>query len=179
MKTISKVKNAILVVAIAIVASMAVSVQSGCNVYKFKDFSIPDSIKTVKINFVENKARYINPQLSQKLTEKIRQKVVSQTRLSQTNNESAADWIIDATITQYDFSTSAISGQREAGNRLTVAIHVVITDQRADNKTTPYDVSRNFEFSATQSIQQAEAALADEMVRSLTDDIFNRIFSNW
>ena len=32
-----------------------------CNVYKFKDVSVPDSIKTVKVNFLENKARYVNP----------------------------------------------------------------------------------------------------------------------
>ena len=40
------------------------------------DVSIPDSIKTVKINFIENKARYVNPRLSPTLTDKLRQKIV-------------------------------------------------------------------------------------------------------
>ena len=31
----------------------------------------------------------------------------------------------------------------------------------------------------TLSLQQAEAQLLDEVVRSLTDDIFNKIFSDW
>jgi hypothetical protein len=150
---------------------------SSCGVYRFKDVSIPDTIKTVKINFIENKARYINPQLSPRLTDKLKQKITSQTRLSQTNNDNA-DWDISGYVSDYSLSTSAISGQRETVNRLTVAIHIILFDRKAD-KPSEYDVTRNFEFSATQSLQQAEATLADEMIRALTDDIFNKLFSNW
>lgn len=150
---------------------------SSCKIYSFRDVSIPDSVKTVKINFIENKASYINPQLAQRLTDRLRQKIVSQTRLSQTNNDNA-DWIISATITGYSFSTSGISQQQEATNRLTITVHVVI-DKQKTNETKEQDVSRNFEFSANQSIQQAETSLADEIVRSMTDDIFNQLFSEW
>ena len=157
---------------------LAVGVQtSGCRIYSFRDVSIPDSIKTVKINFIENKASYVNPQLGQRLTDRLRQKIVSQTRLSQTNNDNA-DWIINATITGYSFSTSGISQQQEATNRLTITVHVVI-DKQKSNETKEQDVTRNFEFSASQSIQQAETNLADEIVRSMTDDIFNQLFSEW
>ncbi len=150
---------------------------SGCNIYKFRDISIPDSIKTVKINFIENRAPYVNPQLSPRLTDKLRQKIVSQTRLSQTNNDNA-DWDVRGYISNYSSSTSGISQQQVATNRLTVTIHITVNDQKA-NKTQEYDVSRNFEYAATKSLTQAEAELADEMIRGLTDDIFNRIFSNW
>lgn len=150
---------------------------SGCNIYKFKDISIPDTIKSVKVNFFDNKARYVNPQLSPKLADKLRQKIVSQTRLSQTNGDNA-DWEISGYVSQYDLSTSAISGQRESGNRLTIGVHVSVLDRKAD-KTSDYDITRNIEFSATQSLQQAEAERIEEIVRGLTDDIFNRIFSNW
>lgn len=150
---------------------------SSCKAYSFKDISIPDTIKTVKVNFIENKAPYVDPQLSPRLTDKLRQKIVSQTKLSQTNNDNA-DWVINGRITNYAFSTSGISQQQEATNRLTVTVHITLNDQKA-NKTQEYDVSRNFEFSATQSIQQAQSNLAEDIVRGLTDDIFNRLFSNW
>ena len=52
---------------------------SGC--YSFKDVSIPPEVKTVKIIYFDNKARLVNPQLSQRLTDKIRQKIINQTRL--------------------------------------------------------------------------------------------------
>lgn len=150
---------------------------AGCGIYTFRDISIPDSIKTVKVGYIENKAPYINPQLSPRLSDRLRQKIVSQTKLSQTNNDNA-DWVVTGTITNYSFSTSGIANQREATNRLTVNVHITVLDQKSDQQK-EYDVSRNFEFDARLSIQQAEANLFDEMIRGLTDDIFNRIFSDW
>ncbi len=163
--------------AIAAILIIASTMNSSCGIYRFRDVSIPDTIHTVKINYIENKAPYVNPQLSPRLTEKLKQKIVGQTKLSQTNGDNA-DWEISCTVRDYALSTSAISGQREATNRLTVSIHVTIYKRKGD-ETKEYDVSRNFEFSATQSLQQAEASLNDEMIRSLTDEIFNRIFSEW
>lgn len=172
----SMIRTLYLAIAAIVILSFTQVTNSGCN-YKFRDIAIPDTIHTIKINFIENKAPYVNPQLSPRLTDRLRQKIVSQTRLSQTNNDNA-DWVVSGSITNYGFSTSGISEQREATNRLTVGVHVVVDDQKG-GKTSEYDVSRSFEFAATQSIQQAEAALGDEIIRGLTDDIFNRIFSNW
>ena len=145
--------------------------------YGFKDVSIPDSIKTVKVLYIDNKARYINPQLSPRLTDKLKQKIVSQTKLSQTNSDNA-DWEISGYITDYSFSTSAISGQQVANNRLTVGLHITLTNRKADD-IKDYDVNRSFEFKGNQSFQQAEASLMDEILRTLTDEIFNKLFSNW
>lgn len=150
---------------------------TSCKIYSFRDISIPDTIKTVKVNFIENKAPYVDPQLSPRLTDKLRQKIVTQTKLSQTNNDNA-DWLIGGRITNYALSTTGISQQQVATNRLTVTVHIVKTDQKS-NKTDEYDVSRNFEFSGNLSLQQAQASLAEEIIRGLTDDIFNRLFSNW
>src|SRR3982751_7098985 len=109
-------------------------VNTGCGIYKFNEAVVPDSIKTIKVNFIENKAPYVNPTLSPRLTDKLRQKIVSQTRLSQTNNDNA-DWIINGNISSYGFSTSGISQQKEATNRLTVGVHITINDQRANKAT--------------------------------------------
>jgi outer membrane lipopolysaccharide assembly protein LptE/RlpB len=150
---------------------------SACQVYKFKDVSIPPEVKTVRVQYIENRAKYINPQLSPNLSDKLRQKIVNQTRLTQTHNENV-HWDISGFITDYSFSTSAITGQREASNRLTVSVQIRLED-RLNDKTQDYNVSRSFEFSASLSLQQAEAQLTDEIIRTLTDEIFNRIFSNW
>lgn len=150
---------------------------AGCGVYKFKDVSIPAEVKTVKVNYIENKARYVNPQLSPRLTDKLRQKIVGQTRLTQTNNDKV-DWEITGFISDYSFSTSAISNQQVANNRLTVSVHITVTDNTKD-KVNDYDISRSFEFKGNQSFQQAENSLGDEMIRTLTDEIFNKLFSNW
>ncbi len=150
---------------------------TGCGIYKFNDASVPDSIKTIKINFIENRAQYINPQLSPRLTDKIRQKFNSQTKMTLTNNDNA-DWELSCEIRDYSLSTSAISGQQAANSRITVGVHIVQAGQKAE-KTNEYDISRAFEFKGSQTLQQAESGLLDEMVRTLTDEIFNKLFSNW
>jgi hypothetical protein len=177
-KRISIVRNAFLfgTTGIAILLFLSLG-NSSCSVYKFRDIAIPDSIKTIKVNFIENRAPYVNPLLSPRLTDRLKQKIVTQTRLSQTNNDNA-DWDVKGYISNYSSSTSGISQQQVATNRLTVTVHISVNDQKA-NKTQEYDVSRNFEYSASKSLSQAESELADEIIRGLTDDIFNRIFSNW
>lgn len=149
---------------------------SSCSIYRFKDVSIPDSIKTVKINYIENKARYINPQLSPQLSDKVRQKIVNQTRLTQTNDE--ADWEISGYISDYSVSTAAISNQQNATDRLNISVHITIYDRLA-NKTQEYDITRSFDYSATQTLEQVQVARSDEIITNLTDEIFNKLFSNW
>lgn len=147
--------------------------------YKFNQASIPPDIKTVRVQFIENKARYQNPQLSPQLTDKLRQKITSQTRLTQVNNDNA-DYDISGYISQYDVSTSGISSQQVATNRLTVAVSIILLNRKAVNpEPKNYSVSRSFDFSATLTLSQAEAKLTDEIIRNLTDEIFNKIFSDW
>jgi len=151
---------------------------TGCGVYKFNDASIDPSIKTVKIGYIDNKARYINPQFAAKLTDKIQQKIISGTKLTRTNNDDA-DYVINGVITTYDGSqTVGVSSLQANTNRLTITVHLTLKNNKI-NKLEEFDVSRSFDYPASQSFTVAEAQLADEAVKTLTDDIFNRIFSNW
>ena len=172
MRPIKKIPSLLVPFALYLVSFLNI----GC-IYKFHDISVSPNVKTVKVSFIENHAQYVNPQLSPKLTDKLRQKIVSQTRLSQTNGDNA-DWEIGGWVTSYSLSTSAISNQRETNNRLTVTVHITKYDRKADT-TEQFDISRSIEFPASQSLQQAETAQGDELIRTLTDEIFNRLFSNW
>ena len=147
----------------------------GC--YTFKDVSIPPEIKTVKVNYLENKARYINPTLSPQLTDRLRQKIVNQTRLLQTNNDDA-HYVISGQITGYDVITTGVSQQQASVNRLNITFHLELRDN-VNNKDTESDISRSFDFSANLSLSQAEAQLREDILKNLTDEIFNKIFSNW
>ena len=150
----------------------------GCGVYSFRDAVIPDNIKTVKIGFIENKARYVNPQLAPMLTDKLQQKIIGQTKLTRTNSDDA-HYQIFATITNYDpTQTVGVSAQQATTNRLTVTVHVLLK-KTLENKEQEFDVSRNFDFSADLTLNQAEGQLMDDILRNITDDIFNQIFSNW
>ena len=152
-------------------------VLASCGVYSFTDASVPANIKTVRIQYIENRARYINPQLSPQLTDRLRTKITNQTRLTPVQSE--PDYDISGYVSDYSVTTSGISNQQAATNRLTVSIHIVFQNRVDPTKNFEADVSRNFDFSATLSLNQAEAQLGDAIVRNMTDEIFNRIFSNW
>jgi hypothetical protein len=146
--------------------------------YSFKDVSIPAEVKTVKVNYIENRARYVNPQLSPLLSDRLRQKINNQTRLTQIQGDDA-HYEISGTITGYDVTTSGISDQQAASNRLMVSVRIKVINRLDDTKSFEADVSRNFDFSAALTLNQAEAQLTGTIIQNLTDEIFNRIFSNW
>lgn len=156
---------------------------TGCKVsYGFNQRgSLDPNIKTVRVDFIENRAPYINPQLSPNLTDRLTQKVIRQTKLTATKNDNA-NLIVHATITDYAVLTTgvnSVNGQSQTSiNRLTATVHVTITNQ-LKNETKEVDVSRSFDFPANQTLQQAEANLLDVIVSNLSDEIFNRIFSDW
>ena len=151
---------------------------SSCGVYTFRDISVDYSkIKTIKISYIENKASYVNPQLSQKLTVAFQQKVTSLTKLTSVTTDDA-NYQVSGAITGYSVSTSGISSGQAATNRLTVTVHIDFLNT-VDNKPDKFDISRDFDFPASQTLTQAESALIDEIVKNLSDEIFNKIFSNW
>jgi hypothetical protein len=147
---------------------------AGC--YSFRDVSIPPEVKTIRIQYIENRAPYINPQLAPQYNDRLKQKITNQTKLTvvQTDN---AHYDVSGTITNYSVTTAGISNQQAATNRLTVSIRITLKDQ--NNKIKNFDVSRNFDFSANLTLQQAEAQLGTDIIRSMVDETFNRIFSNW
>jgi len=172
-----------IVIPFFLIAVIAMASFNSCGIYSFADVSIPDSIKTVRVAFFENRAQYINPQLSPNLTDRVRQRIVNQTKLTQTNSDNA-DYDITATITQYSVSTSGVStgenNTRQASmNNLNVGITVTLRNQKSGGDPQVFPISRSFPFAATLSLQAAESKLLDEIVTNLTDDIFNRLFSNW
>ena len=147
--------------------------------YGFKDTNPPPpEVKTFRVNFFENKAQYVNTQLGIQLTEKLKQKIISTTKLRQTNNDDA-HYDISGFVSQYYTSTTGISNNNATVNRLSVGFHLIFKNTLDDTKSGEFDISRNFDFSASQTLQQVENSLTTEIVKGIVDEIFNKIFSNW
>lgn len=150
-----------------------------CSVsYKFNDATIDPKVKTIKLEFIQNKARYINPQLSPKLNDRLQQKITNQTKLTRVTSDDA-HYIVSGYIQTYDGTqTVGVSNRQASTNRLTVTIKINFK-KTLDNVSEDFEVSRSFDYSANLSFNQAEAQLLDEVVRNMVDEIFNRLFSNW
>jgi hypothetical protein len=152
-----------------------------CKVYSFKDVSIPPEVKTIRIGFIENRARYVDPQLSPQLTDKFKQKISNQTKLTQVQTD--ADYDVSAYVAEYNVTTAGVANQAASINRLIVTVHLALKNRLNDQKLgTPdfeTDITHNFDFPATSNLTDAEATLTPQIVQQMTDDMFNRLFSNW
>jgi len=147
--------------------------------YGFKDVSpIPEEVKTFRVTQYDNRAQYVNTQLSTQLTERTRQKIINTTRLRQTNNDDA-HYDITGYVSQYYTTTISITGNNSSGNRLNVSFHLTFKNTLDNTKDFESDITRTYDFNANQSLTQAESELTPKMVNDIVDDIFNKIFSNW
>ncbi len=146
--------------------------------YSFKDVSIPAEVKTFRVNYLENKAQYVNTQLSPQLTERLKQKIISTTRLRGTDSDEA-HYDISGYVSQYFTSTISITGDNASGNRLTVGFHLVFKNTLDNKKDFEADIMRTFDFSGSLTLTQAEVSLNEDIVKNVVDEIFNKIFSNW
>ncbi len=147
--------------------------------YSTKDTSpIPQEIKTFRVNYLENKARYVNPQLTPQITEKLKQKIIGQTRLRPTNSDDA-HYDISGWLSDYSVTTTGIANQNASTNRLNVSFHLIFKNTLDQKKDLEVDVTRNYDFDAQLTLPQAEARLSEDIIKNLVDEIFNKIFSNW
>ncbi len=150
-----------------------------CGVYTFKDISIDyTKVKTIRISYIENKSRFVDPQFSPQLTDKLRQKITNQTRLTQVQTEDA-NYDVSGYVSDFSISTSGVSNQQASTNRLTVTVHLIFKNRVDDKQSKETDISRNFDYSATLSFTDAEPQLLPTIISNMTDEIFNAIFSNW
>ncbi|MEP6615869.1 MAG: LPS assembly lipoprotein LptE [Ginsengibacter sp.] len=147
--------------------------------YSTRDASpIPQEIKTFRVNYLENKARYVNPQITPQVTERLKQKIIGQTRLRQTNSDDA-HYDISGYLSDYSVTTTGIANQNASTNRLNVSFHLVFKNTLDQKKDFETEISRNYDFDAQLSLPQAEARLGEDIIKNLVDEIFNKIFSNW
>ena len=154
---------------------------TGCATCKYstKDVSpIPPEIKTFRVNYLENRANYVNPQITPQVTEKLKQKIIGQTRLRQVNGDEA-HYDISGYLTDYSVTTTGITNQNASTNRLNVSFHLVLKNTLDQKKDIETDITRSYDFDAQLSLTQAESKLFTDIIKNLVDEIFNKIFVNW
>ena len=158
---------------------------SSCKIYSFKDVSIPPQVKSIHLGYIENRARLVNPLLAPQLNDALRLKIGQQaSRLTQSQSPDA-DYDVSGFVSDYNVTTSGISNQQAASNRLNVTVHLIFknhldpTGKQVAPADFEADVTRNFDFSANLSLTDAETQLLPTIVSNMTDEIFNKLFSNW
>lgn len=152
---------------------------TACKVsYSFTGASISPNVKTFMVGYFPNRARLVNPNLSQLFTEGLQDKLIKQTSLSQITDN--GDLEFSGQITEYDVKPMNIqTGDLAAQNRLTITIKVKFTNNKDHEQDWEKTFTQYEDFDSNNSLSTIEDSLVPEIIKKLTDDIFNASIANW
>jgi hypothetical protein len=162
-----------------VAAIIVLMISGGCSVnYSFTGASIPPEVKTINISYFPNNASLVEPTLSQKFTDALRDKFTSETNLVLVNQ--GGDLLMEGSITGYRTQPVAIQGDDQAAlNRLTITVEVTYTNTFDDKMSFDSQFSRYSDYSSSQQLSSVQEELVDEIVTMLVEDIFNKAVINW
>ncbi len=151
----------------------------GCSVsYSFTGASKMVGVKTFTVYYIPNRARLVNPNLSQQLTDALQEKLTRQTSFSLLEQD--GDLEFEGQITGYDVKPMAIkTGDTAAQNRLTVTVKMKFTNNKNHDEDWEKTFSAYYDFDATNLLSDVEDEVTGEILEQLTDDIFNASIANW
>lgn len=154
-------------------------VLAGCSGgYSFTGASIPPEAKSISVATFQNYASTVNPQLSQKLTDELRNMFSSQTSLNVVNSE--GDLQVSGEITAYTTRAASVSSQDEVSmNRFTITIKVKFVNQVDPKADFEQSFSRYKDYNASQDFSSVENSLMGQIVTELAEDVFNKSVVNW
>jgi hypothetical protein len=152
---------------------------TSCSVkYSFSGASISPQVKTISIQYFQNRASLVQPGLSQGLTDALIDKCKAQTKLSFVNN--LGDVNFEGEITDYNTKPLTVGADaRAAMNRFTISVKVKFTNVIEPNLSYEKTFSRYQDYDSNRNLSDVEGTLVDLIVEQLIEDIFNEAFVNW
>ena len=162
---------------ILVAAFVGLSLSACKGGYSFTGGNVGDA-KTLAVGFFDNNAQIVNPEMSQIMTEAIKDIFVQQTSLEL--SELVADMEIDGTIQEYSLKPQAARGPSEVAQmRFTISIQVKFENVLEPDNNFDQRFSRYRDYDADLNFSDIEAELAEEIIKELTEDILNRAIANW
>ncbi|HOW08272.1 MAG TPA: LptE family protein [Bacteroidales bacterium] len=150
---------------------------NGCGIYSFSGAST-EGLKTVSIQYFQNRASLVQPGLSQNLTDALIDKCKAQTSLNIVNGLGDANF--EGEITDYNTRPVTVSADATAAmNRFTITVKVKFTNTVDPDKSFEQTFSRYEDYNSSLDLSQVEAELSKNILDLIVEDIFNRAFVNW
>jgi hypothetical protein len=151
---------------------------SGC--YSFKGISIDPAVRTFSVQIFENQALNAPVTLGIEFTEKLKDKVRSETRLLL--NTQKAD--VEFSGVFEDFRVVPVApkpGETVAFNRLEIRVKVNFINNNEPEKGWKDPKSFSFfqEFASDKELLVVQNQLITDISKQLLEDIFNAAFNNW
>jgi Lipopolysaccharide-assembly len=150
----------------------------GCKVtYSFSG-ATTQGLKTVSIQYFQNRAPVVQPGLSQVITDALIDKCKSQTSLKYTTSIGDADF--SGEISDYNTRPMTVAADAQAAtNRFTISVKVKFTNSFDPTLSFEQTFSRYEDYSSNLDLSAVEQDLSNKIVEMLVEDIFNQAFVNW
>ena len=154
-------------------------ITGGCKIsYSFTDTSISPGVKTISIQYFQNRASLVQVGLSQRLTDALIDKCKVQTNLSFVNG--LGDVNFEGEITDYNTKPQTVSADAQAAtNRFTISVRVKFSNSVDPDLSYEQTFSRYEDYNSNLNLDQVEAELSEKILDLLIEDIFNKAFVNW
>lgn len=157
---------------------LAIVALQGCGIYSFSGTSIAPDVHTIFVATFDNRAQHVNPQLSNALTEGLKEKYRRQTKLRLVNED--GDLEVEGVITSYATTAIAVTAAEVASqNRLTVTVKVSFVNHKYPKENFEKSYAAFEDYASTLSLDAVEGTLIDGIIEKLGEQIFNDTVANW
>jgi hypothetical protein len=169
-------------VTICLVATQLMS----CGIYSFTGTTLSPDIKNISVaNFINN-AGGGPANISQQLTEKVKEYYQQNSTLKIADPDANADLQLEGTIVGYDVTpiapTAPTAGQQTqlaSLNRLTIRVQVRFTNTKNEQENFDAPFSFYADFPQERTLTQVENELVNTIFDQIVFDIFNKSVANW
>ncbi len=155
---------------------LACCLSLGC--YGFKGITIPAEASTFYVGEMKNRVPTAPSDLGQNFSERLKQKFLNETRLN--FFEVDPDMSFTGEISRFAVrSVAPQPGETTAFNRLDIAVK--ITYEYALNEDDNWENTFSFyaDYDRDDNLLDVQDGLIDGIFEQLTEDIFNKAFTNW
>lgn len=165
---------------VAAVAVMCLVLTASCSIsYKFNGASIDYSkTKTIQIADFPIRASYVWGPMASIFNNRLKDVFANNTRLSQVKRN--GDMKIEGEITQYTQRNKAVSSEGySAQTELSMTVNVRFTNNANHKEDFERQFTATSTYENTQTLNSVQEELVTQMVKEITDQIFNATVANW
>ncbi len=159
--------------------SLVVLVLSACTIsITMSGASIPENLSTFSVQYINNRAPLINPDLSQKLTDGLKDRIQKESRLVLVNE--GGDIEFSGNITSYSTQPMALKADAvSAETRLSTTVKIRCRNFKDPKKDWEQTFTAYQDYDSENNLSDVEEELVTLIVDELAENIFNKAFSDW
>ena len=175
-RRLSVYNKGVMTVAVAIIAMVI----TACSVsYKFNGASIDyNKTKTIQIADFPIRSSYVWGPMASIFNNQLKDQYANHTRLIQVKRN--GDLKVEGEITQYSQRNKAVTAQGESAQvELSMTVNVRFTNNANHSEDFERQFTATTTYDSRQSLNSVQEDCVTQMVKAITDQIFNATVANW